>query len=109
MSAEGKNRDPREAALAAQRPTHPDFWRLSEVVRAHDDRANVAGLAAVVADLADLDSVSYMADQRVMRVEELVLRSKLGPRERTVLEGLFMDAFYLGVGFQRAGGHQEEE
>lgn len=105
---EGKYRDPHESELAARRPKHPDFWRLSKVVREHDDRAIDEGLPALTAELADLDSVSYMADQRVLRVEMLVTGT-LPPAMRDAMQSLYLDAFYAGVGFQRAGGHQEGE
>lgn len=73
------------------RPDHPDFWLMAEVVQDLDNAAD-DGLSAdrIVADL-DMTSVAYMAEQRALRAQAGGM----------VPAALWFDAFVMGVMFQR--------
>lgn len=97
-----------------RRPNHPDLWRISEVLL-HNDGA-VDGAApdekrtvwvGITEDLVDMESLLFMADQRVLRafgpmrsMDEIPLRTRLA--------GLVIDAFVAGAGYQKAGGHRAD-
>lgn len=85
------------------RPDHPDFWRLSQVVIDHDKRAddnpNPETITEVLAENGiDFASLMYMARQRALRVTGR--RDNATPTE-TMLIVLYLDAFLTGVGYQR--------
>lgn len=75
------------------RPTHPDYWLMAEVVQDLDAAAE-DGMSAdrIVGDL-DMASVAYMASQRVLRAQNLLKGSAMAP--------LWFDAFVIGVMYQR--------
>lgn len=91
------------------RPAHPDFWRLSEIVLANDGRVEEAfdqekAWKDTVADVVDVESIVYMASQRVMLM--------MGPpqpgnvTDHATLTALYIDAFLTGALFERRGGKQ---
>lgn len=90
----------------SDRPTHPDFMRMSHVVILNDLEAEHGdGLNTQVAKYADMESLTYMAEQRTGRFIDMLgypqpLRALLMP----VLMAAYMDGFCLGVGFQQEGG-----
>lgn len=91
------------------RPDHPDFWRISEILLTNDGAIEAAvdkerewldRAGAVV----DVESVAYMATQRANRL--------FGPPApasaalHTAVAALVIDAFVAGVMFEQRGGHQ---
>lgn len=87
------------------RPQHPDYWRLSEVLHKMDGDSTEGGKPAdeIIASFADPDSVAYAARQR-----SLMMQKMTGiPAE--VLEVVWLDAFTAGVSFEKAGGHRRTE
>lgn len=78
------------------RPDHPDFWLMAEVVQDLDAAAD-DGLPfeRIVSDL-DMASVSYMATQRVLRAQTLLKGSA-----RHAMLPLWFEAFVMGVMYQR--------
>jgi hypothetical protein len=94
----------------SNRPVHPDFWRISEVVLANDapieeastDTEREQAWRVRTGLVVDRDSVTYMAIQRSLRVDReapLAVRGKYAT--------LWIDAFVAGAQFERAGGHRE--
>lgn len=88
------------------RPNHADFWRMSESVLKQDAKfseSNGDSFETVMAQIVDVESVIYMAEQR----SEFLI-AKTGVPHSQVLKGLLMsvylDAFTTGVNFQQAGG-----
>lgn len=88
------------------RPTHPDFWRMSEALIEVDSRAE-KGEAVDVVENADFDSLIYVAEQR-LAMDARQFSVALDPASKNFMLGLYIDAFTLGRGFERRGGHQEE-
>jgi hypothetical protein len=86
------------------RPDHPDFWKLSEIVLGLDgaiEEAERTGGSDVFHDLAtehcDLRSQLYMATQRVQR-----FLLELGPVDGAMLAAsAWIDGFQVGVRFGR--------
>ena len=96
----------RLASRVADRPNHPDFWRLSEVGLKHDGEAlEGGGPGVVVAELVDEPSLMYLIKHRLGQA----FGERMGqfPRQdQFMIMAIYMDAFTLGVEFEKAGGHQ---
>lgn len=92
-------------------PAHPDrpdtldFARLSSAVSEQDALTEMLGLS--VALEADEPSVRYLARGRIEMA--LMVGAMSGLESRDILLMLYYDAFQLGVGFQKRGGHRPEE
>lgn len=97
--------DPLNDPRFPDRPQHPDFWRISEVVLQNDGQADEGEMPVqdILKDTVDLESLSYFAMQRAgMNCQRLGLPDAL----KTVIAGAWMDAFFAGARFQQRGGHQ---
>jgi hypothetical protein len=94
--------------LFPDRPDHPDFWRLSESVLKQDGKFSEGNepFETVMAQMVDVESIVYMADQRAD-----FLLDKTGAPKTLMLKGLLMsmylDGFTTGVGFTQAGGTRQ--
>jgi len=83
------------------RPDHPDFRLLSEIVQDMDAQAD---LGVPLDQLIDFDPASlfYLADQRLIRVSGTTRwYETMSPRLRQALIGFYLDAFSIGIGFER--------
>ncbi len=95
------NPDPR----FPDRPTHDDFAKLSEVVIYNDNAALIGGgFNARVHEFVDLDSLTYMAEQRARMAVD-----RMGFADGEVLAGLvttiasaIIDGFVMGAAFQQS-------
>lgn len=97
--------DPLNDPRFPKRPTHPDFWRISEVVLQNDGEADEGNLplGEIVKDTVDMESLTYFAMQRAgMSCQKMGLPESLQP----VLGSVWLDAFLAGAKFQKRGGHQ---
>lgn len=79
------------------RPDHPDFWLLAEVVTNQDNKSeNVSTKEEQLGQVADPDSLLYVAQQRALRA--------LGPKASTGqlarMAAVWLDAFMAGAAFQ---------
>jgi len=82
------------------RPQTLDFARLSAAVSYNDAVADMLDVGAVLE--CDMDSLVYVAKQRAGM-------SFGGPHMvHTAHLAIYMDAFQLGVEFERRGGHRED-
>jgi hypothetical protein len=94
-----------------QRPEHPDFWRLSEIVLANDGRMDAAPRREkervwkeTTGSVIDVPSITYMATQRAIKL--------LGPptpanlAQHSAVAALYIDAFVTGAMFEQRGGKQ---
>ena len=90
-----RERDPR----FPDRPTHRDFIMLSEIVQAHDDRAEVRGENPFAIAGVDEESLMYF-----MRNRMAIFQQRLGllPIPLPSLMALYLDAFALGQRFTQA-------
>lgn len=96
--------DPRRDPNFPDRPQSKDFWRMSEGVTALDHLTAAAPFDSVCNQLCDVEAVTYMAKGRVK-----IAAARLGVRPRDITpEGIWVDAFYQGLMFQKLGGHQAE-
>ena len=85
-------RDPR----FPDRPTHRDFIRLSEIVQAHDDRAEIRGENPFAIAGVDEESIRYFIENRLGVMQQaLDIRLPM----KTALMALYLDAFALGQRF----------
>lgn len=81
------------------RPDHPDFRLIAEIVQDIDAQAELGVDIATLTE-ADLPSVVYLADNRLF-----ILSGKTGwyqsmsPTLRLKLIGFYLDAFTIGVSF----------
>jgi hypothetical protein len=97
--------DPLNDPRFPKRPTHPDFWRISEVVLQNDGNTTEGSKAIddIVKDTVDMESLTYFAMQRAgMACQRAGLPDALVP----VLGSVWLDAFLAGATFQKRGGHQ---
>jgi hypothetical protein len=97
--------DPLNDPRFPERPTHPDFWRISEVVLQNDGGADEGRktMEEMVSETVDLKSLSYFAMQRAG-----TFCQRLGLPESmvTALASAWLDAFMAGAKYQERGGHQ---
>lgn len=87
-----QNPDPR----FPDRPQHADFWSLSRIAIAGDAKIDSGkkGVHDLVSEVIDLDSLVYLARQRVARFEsDLDIQAKM--------VAAMMDGFMLGASFQK--------
>lgn len=88
------------------RPQHPDFWRLSDVVLRQDgatQEEGEAGFLRILDETVDRDSLFYLAQQRAMI---MVSQMGLPPSLTPALTTAYLSGVVLGIGFQQAGGHR---
>lgn len=98
----------------SERPDHPDFWRLVEVVLANDaatdpsdatltNQQREANFEERMGSIIDTKSVSYMALQRAMRPLGITTRAdmidKLGLLR--MLSSVWLDGFAAGGMFEQ--------
>lgn len=97
--------DPLNDPRFPDRPTHPDFWRMSESVLQHDGQATEGkqSVEQIVGETVDVESLKYFATQRAGTACQL---SGLPEAMVPVLAGVWMDAFMAGARYQQRGGHQ---
>src|SRR4051812_38164089 len=91
MSDDDLLRDPNHP----DRPQHPDFWRLSEIILELDGKFSEEGMENFddfVNGEVDLDSIMYMAMQRALRLRGRNLGS---------ISAIYVEAFLVGRRFER--------
>jgi hypothetical protein len=90
------------------RPTHPDFERLKEVVAwVEDAKMSGASPAEVYEKMLDLTSVAYMAVNRVGM--DTPANKAVFSRKEVVIHAAdeWTEGFLFGMKFQQLGGHQK--
>lgn len=87
------------------RPDTLDFARLSSILNAQDAIADMLGFDEALD--VDLKSLQYAARNRIQA--SLITGAMTGMPPEAIIEMLYIDAFQLGVGFQKRGGHRPEE
>jgi len=84
-------RDPR----FPDRPTHPDFVRLSETVQTHDAMTEELGLTPIQVVGVDEESLMYFMRNRMAIASQRMHRDLTHPR----FMALYLDAFALGKAY----------
>lgn len=84
------------------RPTHPDLARLSSAAAEQDAIADMLGINE--AAKVDLPSFAYIAQNRILMMFND--GSPLTVELSVKILSLYLDAFHLGVGFAKRGGHR---
>lgn len=91
------------------RPDHPDFWIISQALidtdtRMDQSRDKTVTFVETVGAIVDIESVTYAANQRVLRM----VGSGVNRQLATAMATLWMDAFVAGAEFHRikAAGEQ---
>lgn len=83
------------------RPDHPDFRMLAEVIQDIDLQADAGVDISQLLDV-DLHSLMYIADQRLLRVSGTTnWYQTMSPKLHTAMIGLYWDAVSLGIAFER--------
>lgn len=87
--------DPLRDKRFPDRPQHPDFWKLVEVVNHLDGEAGEGGRSAddIIRDDIDEASLVYMAQQRAMRGRMIGGANVVG------MTTCWIDGFLAGVRF----------
>lgn len=84
------------------RPQHPDFWKLAEVILEMDGIFDESGgdeyFEKFLKTEIDPDSIIYMAMQRGMRLKDVV---------PTSLAALYIEAFLVGRIYERRYGQRQ--
>lgn len=83
------------------RPDHPDFWRLSETVLKLDGRLaeDPTAFESTVGEVVDLETCTYMAKQRAMRVMMhlgIDFDTTTGRQLLAALASAWIDGFMVG-------------
>lgn len=97
-----RERDPR----FPDRPTHPDFIKLSEVVQEYDDRAENKGEDPFALTGVDEESLLYLIRNRFGIFGQRTDRERWFEEHEMFLMALYLDAFALGAAVTR--GHAED-
>ena len=96
-----------------ERPDHPHFWRLSEIVLQFDAQVQDGNMdiSRFIEKEIDEQSLIYMAIQRSERAERNMAQQHLqegGSARNTMLAGLmtcYLEGFFLGKRYaERYGG-----
>lgn len=107
--------DPLNDPRFPNRPSHPHFWKITEIINYQDGEATEADRSApdIVGEIADPDSVAYVAQMRARRlVQSMHRNSASGARLEMMLAAMWLDAFTTGVRFgQSVGGsvHKDQD
>jgi len=95
--------------MPRSRPDHPDFWTLSNVVIQIDAMAEQhQGFTEIVGRMIDIDSVTYMAEQRAIRA----MGPNASPATRSLIGATWIDGFMAGINYQnlmQQGGTSVED
>lgn len=88
------------------RPDHPDFWKLSDVVLQHDGLTEDADfdIQAHLATVLDPDSLRYMLAARVKRSHD-----RSGAPALVQAQAAWLDGFMIGVAYARRHPVEETE
>jgi hypothetical protein len=99
--------DPLNDPRFPDRPTHPDYWRISEILLANDGDATEGGktIPEITAAVVDIESLTYVAKQRAGLMCQAL---GLDPRLAIYLSTAWIDAFTAGATFQERGGHRHQ-
>ena len=97
--------DHEAAARARQherlRPKHPDMRLLMDLILQIDGQATEGGLsvADIVGPVVDLDSINYLAANRVVHADRITGGDWPDPHQRflAMAVGLYLEAFTMGV------------
>lgn len=91
------------------RPNHPDYWRLSEIVLQLDAQTLVdeVSIEDQVAKDVNIDSEFYIAVGRALRFRAKMDGPIMSPTEFTAFcTALWTEGFLVGCRFQQRGGKQ---
>lgn len=103
--------DPTKAdSLFPDRPTHPDFVRISLVMQTLDMESEQPDFdyRAYTEQVVDLPSFFYAGNHRAgTGIDALgMVMEKIPPMLRAFIVSTWMDGFMIGAQFQKQGGHQ---
>lgn len=108
MTDDGTFQDPLNDPRFPDRPNTKDFWRLVQVGLRHDGEAlEGKGPGVVIAELVDEKSLMYLIKNRLGTAFGGRLE-KFSQQDQFMIMAIYMDAFTMGVEFEKLGGHQED-
>lgn len=86
------------------RPDHPDFWLLAEIVQDFDSAADDGTqFDRLVKPIVDVESLTYVAEQRVLRMQMAInpLIAQSPAAQSAKIGGAWIDGFVAGALFQK--------
>lgn len=101
--------DPLHDPSFPDRPQHPDFWRLSEIILQLDGRAEEDpdfNVETQLAETVDPDAIRYHILERAKRLRVL-LADEGSDFDLDVFATGYLEGFILGNLFNARGGHQD--
>lgn len=80
------------------RPQHPDMTLLIDLVLQLDGQATEGGADAdkIVGEVVDVESLLYLASQRLLRAGRVARAAPFGGPQRVAVLALYMEAVVLG-------------
>lgn len=90
------------------RPDHPDFWKLSEIVlqldgRSNDEAFSVEGTAS---EVVDLESLTYMAIQRIAQLHDALEETGHRTHPSSLMTTCWFEGVIVGVMLERRRNSQ---
>jgi hypothetical protein len=97
--------DPLRDSRFPNRPQHPDYWRLADVLNYLDGETTEGGkgLPEIVEGVIDLNSLTYAAGMRSLKARQLL---DLPRGSEAALASMFVNGFLAGIRFEKEGGHR---
>jgi hypothetical protein len=91
--------DPMDRDRYPNRPDHPDFWKLCDVLLQQDGSLEDGGdFEVILSEVVDPESLAYVAMQRAQR---LVMNGSIPMTAIPTYAAIFLDGFTTGVRFER--------
>lgn len=92
----------------ADRPDHPDFWKLSDIVLRHDGPTtdpttkHLFSMQERIAQEIDVETLTYMIRNRAGTYLQLMGLDDRNPVMVALVSSAWLDAFLVGVEWQKA-------
>lgn len=107
--------DPLHDPNFPDRPQHPDFWRLSEIILKQDGRVeDITSLEdandmipRMIQEQIDQTSLEYMSMVRSHRMLDSLRKAGLPFYPEVAMTSMFLQGVLVGIEFQKAGGHRD--
>lgn len=107
--------DPLQDPDFPDRPQHPDFWRLSEIILKQDGRVEdiasredaEAFVPRMIQEQIDQNSLEYMSMMRAHRMVAALREARLPFIPEVAMTSMFLQGVLVGIEFQKAGGHRD--
>jgi len=99
------------------RPSHPDFWKLSDIVLRLDGAMQERGdtpvdeiISELASEMGDSYSITYMATQRAMRVVGITQAYEVMEKQEEIAQYamMYLEGMLVGHAFTKRNEDEEE-